>query len=411
MFADMTQHQPKSSFRPQRGQGVSRPGLVAAAIVIMVLGDPFLSLVMKAGPCPWPEGQGIGAGETASCQSAFGVRAEDEARPEPHLQNIRQLTFGGQNAEAYFSFDGTKLIFQSTNNWSADGADPVKSPSGARLGCYQMYVMDLATGKIRLVSTGAGVTTCGYFYPGDRRVLYSSTHLTGMGCPPKPKREGRYRWALDDYDIFSARIDRQQVQRLTATPGYDAEATISPDGKTMVFTSVRDGDLDLYTMHLDGTHVRRLTNEVGYDGGAFFSPDGKRIVYRAHHPTDLEAVDAYRALLAQNLVEPGQLELFIMNADGTDKRQVTKNGASNFAPYFHPDGKRIMFASNGEPGGSAFHLYLINDDGTGLEPITGQGRFNSFPMFSPDGTQLVWVSDRHAQERGEFNIFLAEWVP
>lgn len=345
---------------------------------------------------------------------------------ERHLANIRQLTFGRQNAEAYFSFDGTKLIFQSTNNWMKGTFAETLAPADAGLGCYQMYVMDLETGHIRLVSTGMGATTCGYFFPGDRRVLFSSTHLRGPNCPPKPKRDRAYRWALDDYDIFSVRIDGQQMQRLTHTPGYDAEATVSPDGKTIVFTSVRDGDLDIYAMNLDGTHLRRLTDEVGYDGGPFFSPDSKRIVYRAHHPEDAADIAKYKALLAQNLVEPSRLEIFVMNADGTGKRQVTANGASNFAPFFHPDGRRIIFSSNlssatlpldgggkggGEKGPPAFHLYLINDDGTGLEQVTFEGTFNSFPMFSPDGKKLVWVSNRGAKEPGEFNIFLADWVP
>ena len=334
---------------------------------------------------------------------------------ERHLANIRQLTVGRQNAEAYFSFDGTKLIFQSTNDWSKDVLGNRSKPADAGLGCYQMYVMDTESKAVRLVSTGKGATTCGYFFPGDRRVLYSSTHAAGPNCPPKPKRDGAYRWALDDYDVYAANLSGQDMQRLTSSPGYDAEATISPDGKTIVWTSVKDGDLDLYTMSLDGTNVRRLTDDVGYDGGAFFSPDSKRIVYRAAHPTDPSEVAKYKELLAQRLIEPGQLELFIMNADGSGKKQVTTTGASNFSPYFHPDGKRIIFSSNietrGEGGRPSFHLYLVGDDGTGLERLTTEGHFNSFPMFSPDGKRLVWVSDRHAKEPGEFNVFLADWVP
>lgn len=344
------------------------------------------------------------------------VKAEPTER---HLENVQQLTFGNKNAEAYFSFSGNKLVFQSTNDWRDSAQATSKTDGGKGLGCYQMYVMDLESGVIRLVSTGVGATTCGYFFPGDRRVLYSSTHLVAPNCPPKPKMEGKYRWALDDYDIFSVRLDGQQVHRLTATPGYDAEATVSPDGKTIVFTSVRDGDLDLYAMNLDGTHVRRLTEEVGYDGGAFFSPDSRRIVYRASHPNDPAAAEAYKTLLAQKLVEPSHLEIFVMNVDGGGKRQVTANGASNFAPFFHPDGRRIIFSSNqhdhqpGSPGNGppTFHLYLISDDGTGLEQVTVTGGFNSFPMFSPDGKKLVWVSDRNATQRGEFNVFLADWVP
>lgn len=350
-------------------------------------------------------------------------QAEPQPKPQPasaerHLANIRQLTAGRKNAEAYFSFDGTKLIFQSTNDWSQGTSDPSpgKPASSERgLPCYQMYVLDLETGSIRRVSMGTGATTCGYFFPGDRRVLFSSTHLAGQQCPPQPKREGRYRWSLDDYDIFSIGMNGQGLHRMTSTPGYDAEATVSPDGKSIVFTSTKDGDLDLYAMNLDGTHVRRLTTEIGYDGGAFFSPDSKRIVYRASHPKNPGELDAYRTLLAQNLVEPGRLEIFVMNADGSDRRQVTVNGSSNFAPYFHPDGKRIIFSSSqhdqGKEGPPTFHLYLMNDDGTGSEQVTTTGRFNSFPMFSPDGKRLVWVSDRNATEKGEFNLFIADWVP
>lgn len=351
-------------------------------------------------------------GESADSQK---TKVSPTSSTERHLANIRQLTFGRQNAEAYFSFDGTKLIFQSTNDWSkVSEANPLK-PADAGHGCYQMYVMDLQSMTTRMVSTGVGATTCGYFFPGDRRVLYSSTHQAGPNCPPKPKRDGAYRWALDDYDIYSVRIDGQQVQRLTATPGYDAEATISPNGKTIVWTSVKDGDLDLYTMNLDGTNAQRLTNDLGYDGGAFFSPDSTRLVYRAAHPTDPAEIAKYKELLAQRLVEPGQLEIFVISVDGSGKKQVTSNGASNFSPYFHPDGKRIIFSSNletrGEGGRPSFHLYLVRDDGTGTERLTTEGHFNSFPMFSPDGKRLVWVSDRNAKAPGEFNVFLADWIP
>ena len=289
------------------------------------------------------------------------------ASAERHLTNIKQLTFGRQNAEAYFSFSGNKLIFQSTNNWMKDTYAAAMKPADHRLGCYQMYVMDLGSDTIRMVSTGVGTTTCGYFFPGDRRVMYSSTHPTAPNCPPKPKRDGAYRWALDDYDLYSVRIDGQEMQRLTTTPGYDAEATVSPDGKTIVWTSVQDGDLDIYAMNFDGSHPRRLTNEVGYDGGAFFSPDSKRIVYRAPHPTDQAEIDKYKALLKQKLVEPGQLEIFVMNADGSGKQPVTSNGASNFSPFYFPDGNRIIFSSNietkDEGGRPSFHLYASTRTG------------------------------------------------
>ena len=334
---------------------------------------------------------------------------------ERHLKNIRQLTVGRQNAEAYFSFSGNKLIFQSTNHWRKGVSAPPLKPADEGLGCYQMYVMDLDSDTVQLVSSGAGATTCGYFFTGDRRILYSSTHAAGPDCPPKPKREGAYRWALDDYDIYAVGIDGQEMQRLTSTPGYDAEATVSPDGKTIVWTSVKDGDLDLYAMNIDGSKPRRLTNDIGYDGGAFFSPDSAHIVYRAAHPTDQAEIDKYKALLKQGLVEPGQLEIFVMHADGSSQRPVTANGASNFSPFYFPDGKRIVFSSNietkGEGGRPSFHLYAIGEDGQGLERLTFDGHFNSFPMFSPDGTRFVWVSDRLAKTPGEFNVFLADWVP
>lgn len=373
-------------------------------------GNRKRSLIVLAIALVWWPQLGLTADRAKSAPAA-----KAPASAERHFKNIKQLTFGRQNAEAYFSFTGNKLIFQSTNNWMKDTYAATLKPDDIPLGCYQMYVMDLESDSVRLVSTGSGATTCGYFFPGDRRVLYSSTHLHGPNCPPKPKREGPYRWALDDYDLFATRIDGQEMQRLTNTPGYDAEATVSPDGKTIVWTSVRDGDLDIYAMDLDGSHHRRLTDDVGYDGGAFFSPDSKRIVYRASHPTDPAEIAHYKELLGQRLVEPGQLELFIMNADGSGKYQVTSNGASNFSPFFHPNGKRVIFSSNvetrGEGGRPSFHLYLVGDDGAGLERLTFDGQFNSFPMFSPDGKRVVWVSDRNAKQPGEFNVFLADWVP
>ena len=333
---------------------------------------------------------------------------------ERHLANIRQLTFGRKNAEAYFSFDGDQLIFQSTNNWMhGSGSKPVTSREAASQGlpCYQMYTMSLDSGVIRLVSTGFGATTCGYFYPGGRRVLFSSTHLTAPRCPPKPPRSERYRWALHDYDIFSVRPDGQQMQRLTATPGYDAEATVSPNGKTIVFTSMRDGDLDLYSMSLDGFRVKRLTHEIGYDGGAFFSPDNTRIVYRAQYPKNQEELDAYQALLKQNLVEPSNLEIFVMNADGSDKKPVTSNGASNFAPFFHPDGRRIIFSSNHHaPRGREFDIWAIDVDGSDLERITYTEGFDGFPMFSPDGKRLAFASNRNQGKPGETDVYVATWV-
>ena len=317
---------------------------------------------------------------------------------EKHLANIRQLTAGGENAEAYFSFDQAKLIFQST-----------RPPYG----CDQIFTMRVDGSDIRLVSTGKGRTTCGYFLPGDSRILFSSTHQGSPDCPPRPDMSRGYVWALyQDFDIYTAKADGTDLKPLTRTPGYDAEATVSPDGKRIVFTSVRDGDLELYSMTIDGKDVRRLTSEKGYDGGAFYSPDSRQIVYRAHHPTQPADVERYEKLLLQGLIEPRALEIMVMAADGSRKRQITSNGKANFAPYFHPDGKRIMFASNADdPRGRNFDLYLVNLDGSGLERVTFNPTFDGFPMFSKDGSKLVFASNRGSKQTGETNIFIADWKP
>jgi Tol biopolymer transport system component len=316
---------------------------------------------------------------------------------EKHLRNLKQLTFGGENAEAYFSADGKQLIFQSTR----DGR-----------GCDQIYTMNVDGSNVKMISNGDGRTTCSYFFPGKKRVLYSSTHLGGKQCPPKPDFSRGYVWAVyPSFDIFTANPDGTDVKQLTNTPGYDAETTITLDGKKLVFTSMRDGDLDIYTMDANGKNVRRLTNELGYDGGPFWSYDGKQIVYRAHHPQTEAQKDEYRSLLKDNLIHPSTLEIWVMNADGSNKRQVTRNGKANFGPYFFPDGKRIIFSSNmDDPRGRNFDLYTINTDGTGLERITFNETFDGFPMFSPDGKKIVFASNRNAKAVGETNVFIADWV-
>ena len=316
---------------------------------------------------------------------------------EKHFKNLKQLTFGGENAEAYFSSDGKQLIFQSTR----EGHD-----------CDQIYTMNIDGSNAKLVSTGDGRTTCSYFFPGQKRILYSSTHLGDKKCPPKPDYSRGYVWAIyPTYDIFTAKPDGSDLKQLTNTPGYDAESTITLDGKKIVFTSMRDGDLDIYTMDADGKNVRRLTNELGYDGGPFWSYDGKQIVYRAYHPETEEQKADYLGLLKQNLIRPTTLEIWVMNADGSNKRQVTRNGKANFGPYFFPDGKRIIFASNmDDPKGRNFDLYKINVDGTGLERITYNETFDGFPMFSPDGKKIVFASNRNAKVQGETNVFIADWV-
>jgi TolB protein len=317
---------------------------------------------------------------------------------ESHLRNIRQLTFGGENAEAYLSFSGKKLIFQSTRD---------------SLACDQVFAMDVDGGNVTLMSTGRGRTTCSYFLPGDNTYLYASTHGQGPECPPKPDYSKGYVWAIyPAYDIYVNTIGGREPKLLTGSPGYDAEATVSPVGDRIVFTSGRDGDLDLYSMKIDGTDIVRLTDDVGYDGGAFFSADGRKIVYRAFHPADSAGKADFLALLRNGLVRPSVMELYVMNADGTGKTRITDYGAASFAPYFLPDGKKIIFASNmNDPKKRNFDLYLVNTDGTGLEQVTFNDTFDGFPVFTSDGKKLIFASNRNAGRPGETNIFIADWTP
>lgn len=337
-------------------------------------------------------------GAAGSLRAQAPADASSLIRPdEKHFKNLRQLTFGGENAEAYWSPDGKRLIFQARTEADA---------------CDQAYVMDVANGAKRMVSTGKGRVTCAYFLEGGRRILYSSTHLASPECPPRPDFSKGYVWPMyPGYDIFTADADGSGARRLTQTPGYDAEATLSPGGKTIVFTSLRDGDLEIYTMRADGGDVKRLTHEPGYDGGPFFSPDGMRIVYRRDALGDEASQTRYRDFLDQGLYAPTTLEIWVMDRDGGNKREVTHLGAASFAPYFHPDGKRIIFSSNHpEPKGRNFDLYLVRDDGTGLERVTSEPTFDGFPMFSPEGKRLVFASNRGAKVRGETNVFVADWV-
>jgi TolB protein len=340
-----------------------------------------------------------GRGVAAGTSTTVATRSVSAAPGESHLTNIRQLTYGGENAEAYFSPDGRWLTFQSTR----DGRS-----------CDQQYVMRTDGSGLRRISDGTGKTTCGYFIEGGRRLIYASTHAADTACPPRPDPSRGYVWGLDPFDIYTSNPDGSDRRRLTNYGVYTAEATLSPDGKTLVFTSLKDGDLDLYTMNVDGSSIRRLTTTPGYDGGAFFSPDGKQIVYRAWHPTG-DSLQAYRGLLAQRLVRPNRMELFVMNADGSNQRQITNLGGANFAPFFTRDGKRIIFSSNYRnprgPGARNFELYLVNLDGSGIEQVTHHAEFDGFPMFSPNGRQLVWASNRNAPSTGGTDLFIADWKP
>ena len=318
---------------------------------------------------------------------------------EKHLTNIKQLTFGGENAEAYFSFDGKKLSFQSKR----DGR-----------GCDQIYSMNIDGSNVKMVSNGEGRTTCSYFFKGGKKILYASTFHGAKECPPNPDFSKGYVWAIyPTYDIYQANADGSDIKPLTTTPGYDAEATISPDGKKIIFTSMRDGDLDLYVMDTNGKNVKRLTNELGYDGGAFFSPDNKQIVYRSFHPKTDAEIARYKDRLAHDLIEPTVFEVWVMNVDGTNKRQVTKLNAASFAPFFTPDGKKIIFCTNyfaTDARKRNFDLALINVDGSGIERVTYNESFDGFPMFSPDGKKLVFASNRNAKVQGDTNVFMADWT-
>ncbi len=325
---------------------------------------------------------------------------------EKHLSNLKQLTNGGDNAEAYFSFSGKELTFQSNNKaWG--------------LNCDQIFSMDIDAAvkdslyKPEMISTGFGRTTCSYFMPNDKTILYASTHKGNGACPAEPVKGGKYLWAVyKDFDIFIADKTGKIKKQLTNTPGYDAEATVSPKGDKIVFTSDRSGDLELWTMNIDGSNQKQITTGLGYDGGAFFSPDGKRLVFRASRPQSEADIKEYKELLLQGLVAPTNMELYTCNIDGSDLKQVTKLGKANWAPFYHPSGKKIIFSSNHHSTkGYDFQLFMVNEDGTSLEKITEKSMFNAFPMFSPDGKKLVFSSNRDNKAgTRDTNLFIADWV-
>ncbi|MBI3818664.1 MAG: PD40 domain-containing protein [Planctomycetes bacterium] len=315
---------------------------------------------------------------------------------EKHLQRIKQLTFGGQNAEAYFSIDDKKIIFQST-----------RPP----FSCDQIFTMNVDGSDVRLVSTGKGKTTCSYYFPSGENILFASTHAADPECPPKPDYSKGYVWRVEPtFDIYVAKADGGELRPIVVNPGYDAEATISRDGTKIIFTSDRDGDLELYVMNADGSGVKRLTNTPGYDGGAFFSFDGTKIIYRGAHSDTPKEMEENRELLKQHLVRPTKLELYIMDADGGNRKQITQLNCATFAPFLHPDGKRVIFSSNNlDPKGREFNLWMIKIDGTGLEQITTMPEFDGFPMWSSDGKKLVFASNRNGTVPHETNIFIADW--
>ncbi len=326
---------------------------------------------------------------------------------EKHFKNIQQLTFGGDNAEAYFSYDGKWLIFQKT--YAKEG-----------IPCDQMYIGKIPTKPgekftPKLVSTGKGRTTCGAFTKDGKHVIYASTHLGSSDCPPIPDRSkygNKYIWPLyESYDIFMADFNGKIVKQLTNSKGYDAEATLSPDGTKMLYTSTKDGDIDMYVMDLKTGKEIKVTNELGYDGGGWFSPDGKKLIWRASRPKTEAEIKEYKELLAQGLVAPTNMEVWVSNADGSNAKQVSSFGQANWAPAYMPDNKRIIFASNHEyKRGFPFNLYTMNEDGTNLTKISRDKGFDAFPMFSPDGKKIVFCSNRNNGGTRDTNIFIADWV-
>ena len=326
-------------------------------------------------------------------------------KKEKHFKNLRQLTFGGDNAEAYWSFDDKSLVFQSTNpEWGVE--------------CDQIYIMDPFTDKkpgdkSKIVSTGKGRTTCSYYLPGNKSIVYSSTHKGDAACPHVPERTGgKYVWPIySDFEIYTADLDGNILSQLTDSPGYDAEPTVSPKGDLIVFTSIRSGDLELYTMKIDGSDVKQVTSGLGYDGGAFFSPDGTKLIFRSSRPKTPEAIKEYKDLLKIGQVQPTEMELYVCNVDGSDLKKITDLGNANWAPFFHPSGEKVIFSSNhNSKRGFPFNLFMVNLDGTGLEQISYDDTFDSFPMFSHDGKYLVFSSNRNNGGTRDTNLFLAEWV-
>lgn len=330
------------------------------------------------------------------CVPLFLFAALGFGQSSAHLSNLKQLTHGGENAEAYWAPDGKRLIFQSTR----DGHE-----------CDQIYIMNADGSDVHMVSTGKGVTTCGYFLSDNKHILFASTHEASASCPAKPDRSKGYFWAVHPgYDIYLAEDNGKIIKNLTDTPGYDAEATINFKNKQIIYTSLSKGDLDIWTMKEDGSGKKQLTKTEGYDGGPVLSRDGTKMAWRAFHPDTPDKLSIYRDLLKQNLTAPMKMELWVANSDGSNAKQITSNGCANFAPTFTADGKRLLFSSNkNHCDSNDFELYTINLDGTGLEQVTSYGGFNAFPEFSPDGKKIVFISSYQGKTPYEFNVFTADW--
>lgn len=333
--------------------------------------------------------------DSASKETVDTLRIDNEK----HLKNIKMLTFDGENAEAYFNMSGNNLIFQSKHG---------------QYECDQIFTMTSDGKNQKLVSTGKGRTTCSFFLPGDQKIIYASTHLADENCPTPPDFSRGYVWKVyNTFNLIVANADGSDPEVFLPAEGYDAEATVSPQGDKIVFTSQRDGDLDIYSCNIDGSDIKRLTTELGYDGGPFFSWDGKKIVYRSYHPKSDPEIKRYKELLAEELIEPNNFQIWVMDTDGSNKKQITNNEYANFAPFFHPDNKRIIFCSSLNSTDSRrpdFNLWLINEDGSGLEQVTFYNEFDGFPMFTKDASKIVFASNRNNRNPRDTNVFIANWI-
>ena len=312
-----------------------------------------------------------------------------------HLANLRQVTIGLPRAgEGYFSPDGSHIVYQ---------AYPIGYPF------YQIYVQKLDERVPRLLSTGRGRTTCAYFTPDGKSILFSSSHTdpnieqTELKAREEAAKGGRrrYQWDFDPHmDIYTINFDGTGLKRITDAEGYDAEGSYSADGKQIVFTSTRDGDPDLFIMNADGSEVRQLTNVDGYDGGPFFSPDGRWVVFRSDR------------------LKKDMLQIYMISVDGKTEVQLTDNlDHVNWCPYFHPSGKYIVWAgADYSTGRGTFHLWtrdLTWDTGKPVggpvTQITSSDAQDVLPVFSPDGTKLMWTATNRAADKSS-QLFIADWL-
>jgi len=330
---------------------------------------------------------------------ALGAPPTDDwkAQEAVHLRNIKAVTADFVRAgEGYFSPDGKKIIFQAEEK---DTGNPF----------YQIFVMDLESGRYRRISPGMGRTTCPFFSPDGRKVIYASSHLD----PEAKKRQEaeyrqrdedrkagkrrRYSWDFDPYmEIFEANPDGSELKRLTNAPGYDAEGSYSPDGKQIVFCSKRDGNLELYIMDADGKNARKLTNAPGcYNGGPFFSPDGKRVIFRSDRK------------------EKDRLQLYVINTDGTGERALTDNDKWVYwAPFWYKDGKHIIYtaADHSDPTARPnYDLYWMNIETGKITRITYSPGQDVLPVFSPDGTKVMWTASRDGNPSTQ--LYIADFTP